>query len=74
MDVAALVRECVASVEPLVPAGVELLARVDDGLDEFSTDPDTLRQILVNLLSNAVKYTEAGSISVSARLDGNSGR
>jgi ammonium transporter len=72
VDVAALVRECVASVEPLVPAGVELLTRVDDGLDGFSTDPDTLRQILVNLLSNAVKYTEAGSISVSARLDGDS--
>ena len=72
VDVAALVRECVASVEPLVPTGVELLTRVDGGLDEFSTDPDTLRQILVNLLSNAVKYTEAGSISVSARLDGES--
>jgi CheY-like chemotaxis protein/anti-sigma regulatory factor (Ser/Thr protein kinase) len=34
------------------------------------TDQDKLKQILMNLLSNAIKFTEAGTITVSARRHG----
>lgn len=48
--------------------GVTLEFHCDSLPRQITTDPTRFRQIIVNLLSNAVKFTDAGSVSVSARV------
>jgi signal transduction histidine kinase len=64
---AALLEQCVRTVEPLVKDGVALQRDFDAPLPSLWTDGEKLRQIVINLLSNAAKFTAAGSIRVSAR-------
>lgn len=45
----------------------------DRRLDKmFESDPFRIRQIVENLMSNALKFTQKGSISLSAEMDGES--
>ncbi|WP_162180414.1 PAS domain-containing sensor histidine kinase [Methylocapsa aurea] len=54
-------------------AGVELQRAYPEGLEDIIGDKRAFKQILINLLSNAVKFTPAkGSVSIGARLEGNS--
>ncbi len=69
VDVAALIQELSATVEPMV-RHKELEYRVElaPGLPVLETDRTKVKQILLNLLSNAVKFTHEGEIRVVARL------
>jgi len=48
---------------------LRLLKVVDPDLPTLWTDQDKLKQIVINLLSNAIKFTEAGTITVTARAE-----
>jgi signal transduction histidine kinase len=69
VDVAALIQELSATVEPMV-RHKELEYRVElaPDLPVLETDRTKVKQILLNLLSNAVKFTHDGEIRVAARL------
>ena len=67
-DVAALVEDVAATVRPLVEdRGNRFEVSVDDGVGEMHADLTKVRQTLINLLGNAAKFTEAGSVTLSAR-------
>lgn len=59
-----------SELEPLVNEKSLTLSISISSVPRVRTDPSHLRQILVNLIGNAVKYTQAGGISVRARLLG----
>ena len=44
--------------------GLQLTTELVPGLDEVTTDPAKVTQILANLVGNALKFTEGGSIHV----------
>ena len=69
-DVADVLRRAVHDVEVRQSGGVALETCWPSGSLEGACDPTRLYQIGVNLVSNAFKYTEAGTVSVSLRADG----
>jgi CheY-like chemotaxis protein len=65
ISVAALVREVVGTIEPLVAQNQNMLEVGDlQDLGEMQTDVMKLRQALFNLLSNAAKFTHDGRVSL----------
>lgn len=70
VDVSALLRECVALVEPMAEQkSLTVTLHLPDEPVKIVSDERKIRQILTNLLSNAVKFTAEGSIAVAARAD-----
>ncbi|WP_186441304.1 HAMP domain-containing sensor histidine kinase [Aminobacter sp. J44] len=59
---------CCAMLNPQAQdKGVNLSAKIPDGLSAVLGDQRAVQQILINLVSNAIKFTpEGGSVSVSA--------
>ncbi|MBI3457333.1 MAG: response regulator [Candidatus Rokubacteria bacterium] len=69
-DLEPLVDACLRTVEPMLRSErLRLGKEIAPGLPPLFTDQDKLKQILINLLSNAIKFTEAGTVTVSARLE-----
>ncbi|MBI3801719.1 MAG: hypothetical protein HY268_32720 [Deltaproteobacteria bacterium] len=67
-DLELLIDGCLRTVEPMVKSEkLSLVKEVETDLPALFTDQDRLHQILMNLLSNAIKFTEAGTITVTAR-------
>ncbi len=67
----ALVGEVVAMLEPQArEKAIALDNLVGDDLPSVVSDPVKVRHILQNLVGNAVKFTEAGSVAISARQEG----
>jgi signal transduction histidine kinase len=71
MDPRALADECADALESIVKEGVVLRRDLDD-VGEINSDPDRVRQVLMNLLGNATKFTDAGSITLTLRRNGDS--
>ena len=70
-DAAALAHDVAATVSALMrQKNNELVMDVAPDLGEMRSDQTKLRQCLFNLLSNAAKFTENGTITLSARRDG----
>ncbi len=67
-DVAALVTETAATVQPLVAQrGNRLVVDCPPAVGRMRSDRTKVRQILFNLLSNAAKFTEHGQITLTVR-------
>ena len=66
-----LLDEVAATVRPLAEGkGNRLEIRKGDGLGEMYSDLTKVRQTLLNLSGNASKFTEAGTVTITARRDG----
>ena len=71
VDLRSFVLDIAGEMEALITErGLALSLAIGSTLPRLRTDPTHLRQILVNLIGNAIKYTNAGTISVRARLVG----
>jgi signal transduction histidine kinase len=70
VDVAEIVEDCVASLQPLAKrARILLRTSLAADLPAVVADPRRLKQILLNLLTNAIKFTkEGGQVIVSGSM------
>jgi signal transduction histidine kinase len=70
-DAFLIARETAALAEPMAALkGLALATDIPATPCECRTDVTKLRQILLNLLSNAIKFTNTGSVTLAARVDG----
>jgi signal transduction histidine kinase len=69
VDVAAVLREVAAMIEPLAhEKGLQFVIAASERLP-IDTDAGMIRQMLLNLLANAVKFTERGGIELRATFE-----
>jgi PAS domain S-box-containing protein len=69
-DLALLVHDVVATVQPLIQQkGSRLEVYHDHRVGEIRADLGKLRQVLINLLGNAAKFTENGTIVLAISRD-----
>jgi signal transduction histidine kinase/CheY-like chemotaxis protein len=70
VSVGEVIDRAVAATASLFDAkSLKLIRNVDADLPTVTGDEDRLIQVVINLISNAVKFTDAGSITCSARLE-----
>lgn len=69
VEVAGLLREAVAMVEPMaLERRIDLCVGIPPRTTAIEADPLRAKQVLLNLLSNAIKFTESGgSVGVRVR-------
>ncbi len=71
VSVGDVIERAIAATASLFEARkLKLVRDVDSDLPTVNGDQDRLIQVVINLISNAVKFTDAGSITCSARLQG----
>ena len=71
VDVRSLVEVVSTLSQPLIGnKDLAIINAIEHGLPAVSADENRLQQILFNLLGNAIKFTEAGSITITAEVDG----
>jgi signal transduction histidine kinase len=69
-EMASLVRELLAEVEPLIQkARLQVLTDLQPGLQPAWSDRQKVKQIVLNLLTNAIKFTPLGHAKVIVRSD-----
>ncbi len=68
LDPASFLNTVAEPVRPMAARkSLEFTVSVEPDAPSICADETRLRQVLLNLLSNAVKFTDAGSVSLSAR-------
>jgi PAS domain S-box-containing protein len=72
VDLPALLRTCVAMVEPSASRRtLRIVQALDPSCPTVLADATRLKQVLINLLSNAVKYNlDAGEVRIRSQRDG----
>lgn len=70
-DLSQVILEAVDTIRPLIEGkGLELRVEIEQGLPTLYIDPTRIRQVLLNLLNNARRFTDRGSITLRAALQG----
>lgn len=71
-ELAATVQEVFSSIRPVADdKGITLVSALPGDAAHVRADPTALRQVLGNLVDNALRHTTAGTITISARREGN---
>ncbi len=71
VDLLSVIREVVGAIQPQIQErGLQLTVEALPDLPQVYANAERLAQVLTNLLSNAIKFTDQGSITVRAWLDG----